>query len=110
MKSKRRKAKPKAATQAAKAQPEITEAPDATLPKGHVRERPDGFYWEDEGELHGPFATLAEAEADMLSGGAAELDDPEALPEAESELGISEWIDPDTGGPAEDSVPRLEDH
>jgi hypothetical protein len=36
--------------------------------------------------------------------------DSEALHEVESELGISEWIDPDTGGPAEDSVPRLEDH
>ena len=39
-----------------------------------------------------------------------ELDDPEALHQAEAELGISEWIDPDTGAPAEDSVPRLEDH
>ena len=39
-----------------------------------------------------------------------ELDTSEALHEAEAELGISEWIDPDTGVPAEDSVPRLEDH
>jgi hypothetical protein len=30
--------------------------------------------------------------------------------DAESELGISEWIDPDSGEPAEDSVPRIEDH
>ena len=22
----------------------------------------------------------------------------------------TEWIDPDTGGPAEDNVPRIEDH
>jgi hypothetical protein len=80
------------------------------LPRGHVLERPDGFYWEADGELRGPYATLAEAEADMLSGGAAEVADADALPEAESELGISEWIDPDTGGPAEDSIPRLEDH
>lgn len=80
------------------------------LPRGHVLERPDGFYWEADGELRGPFASLAEAEADMLSGGALDADDPDALPEAESELGISEWIDPDTGGPAEDSVPRIEDH
>jgi hypothetical protein len=83
---------------------------EAALPKGRVLERPDGFYWEDEGELNGPFATLAEAEADMLSGGAPAADDPDALQETESELGINEWIDPDTGGPAEDSVPRLEDH
>ena len=34
----------------------------------------------------------------------------DALHEAESELGISEWIDPETGDPADDSVPRIEDH
>ena len=83
---------------------------------GRVIERPDGFYWEaaaKKGETRGPFATLAEAEADMLSDGGAEGEDPEApqgLQEAESELGIAEWIDPDTGGPAEDHVPRIEDH
>ena len=78
-----------------------------------VIERPDGFYWESKsGTSHGPFTTLAEAEADMLSGGAAaaEESEGEGLHEAESELGINEWIDPDTGGPAEDNVPRLEDH
>ena len=77
-----------------------------------VIERPDGFYWEskDGRDTHGPFATLAEAEADMLSGGAADFDAPESLQEAESELGISDWIDPDSGVPAEDNVPRLEDH
>src|SRR5437870_12367437 len=83
-------------------------------PQGRVIERPDGFYWEakQKGEVHGPFATLAEAEADLLSGGAAAEDPeaPEALQEAESELGINEWIDPDTGGPAEDNVPRIEHH
>jgi hypothetical protein len=80
---------------------------------GRILERPDGFYWEPgEGEPHGPFETRAEAEADRLSGGAAEAapEAPETLQEAESEIGISEWIDPDTGGPAEDSVPRIEDH
>src|SRR5919201_4406886 len=81
---------------------------------GRVIERPDGFYWEaKKGEPHGPFPTLAEAEADMLADGAAEEDEvevPGALQEAESELGVAEWIDPDTGGPAEDNVPRIEDH
>ena len=51
--------------------------------------------------------------SDLLSGGAAPEEGeevPEALQEAESELGINEWIDPDTGGPAEDNVPRIEDH
>jgi hypothetical protein len=46
----------------------------------------------------------------MLAGGAAEDLEAEGLQEAESELGINEWIDPDTGGPAEDNVPRIEDH
>jgi ribonuclease HI len=82
---------------------------------GRVIERADGFYWERvKGEAHGPYASLAEAEAEMLADGAAaedeELEVPQALQEAESELGISEWIDPDTGGPAEDNVPRIEDH
>lgn len=39
-----------------------------------------------------------------------ELDTAEDLHETEAELGINEWIDPETGVPAEDSVPRLEDH
>ena len=78
---------------------------------GRVIERPDGFDGESAGgEAHGPYATRAEAEADMLADGAAgEADGTESLQEAESELGISDWIDPDTGGPAEDNVPRIED-
>jgi hypothetical protein len=82
--------------------------------QGRIIERPDGFYWESKAteEPRGPFTTLAEAEADLLAGGAAggELDPTETLQEAESEIGIAEWIDPDTGVPAEDSVPRIEDH
>jgi hypothetical protein len=99
-----------------KVDPPKDEAPvtEAAPVQGRVIERPDGFYWEakQKGEAHGPFTTLAEAEADLLSGGttAEELEPPEALQEAESELGINEWIDPDTGGPAEDNVPRIEDH
>jgi len=81
--------------------------------QGRILERADGFYWEaDSGALRGPFVTRAEAEADRLAGGSAagDFESGETLQEAESELGISEWIDPDTGGPAEDSVPRIEDH
>ena len=93
---------------------EETLVPENSAPvQGHVIERPDGFYWQaKKDEPHGPFPTLAEAEADMLSGGATEEEGEaaEGLQEAESELGINEWIDPDTGGPAEDNVPRIEDH
>jgi hypothetical protein len=93
--------------------PEI--APAETSVQGRILERPDGFYWESKRtqEMRGPFASRAEAEADLLAGGAADDEfDPEAetLQEAESELGISDWIDPDTGGPAEDNVPHIEDH
>jgi hypothetical protein len=80
---------------------------------GRILERPDGYYWENTaGELIGPFVTRAEAEAERLAGGASEgeFETGETLQEAESEIGMSEWIDPDTGGPAEDSVPRIEDH
>ena len=82
--------------------------------QGRILERPDGFYWESkESEaLRGPFASRAEAEADLLAGGSAseEFEAEEKLQEAESELGIADWIDPDTGGPAEDNVPHIEDH
>ena len=87
---------------------------EESLP-GRVLERPDGFYWESKEtkELRGPFATRAEADADLLAGGGVDGEfDPESetLQEAESELGISDWIDPDTGGPAEDHIPHIEDH
>lgn len=87
----------------------VAEKPDQE-PQGRVFERPDGFYWQaaDSGEEYGPFTTRAEAQTDMLSG--EDLESSETLQEAESELGISDWIDPDTGGPAEDSVPHIEDH
>jgi hypothetical protein len=78
-----------------------------------ILKRPDGYYWEHEkGELRGPFVTREEAEADRLAGGEAEeaYEPIETLHEAESEIGVAEWIDPDTGVPAEDHVPRIEDH
>jgi hypothetical protein len=79
---------------------------------GRVIERPDGFYVQaPSGEESGPYTTLAEAETELL---AAEVTEPDLetgdLQEAESDIGVSEWIDPETGGPAEDSVPRIEDH
>ena len=86
-------------------------APEADERHARVIERPDGFYWQEKegGEEYGPFPTRAEAEADMESDGVAATD-PDAVHDAESELGISEWVDPDSGEPAEDSVPRIEDH
>ena len=96
--------------------PAPVEAPEeevrAQEPEHHVVERADGYYWRsvDSAEEHGPFTTLAEAEADMLAGGDGGSLESADLQEAESDIGVSEWIDPETGGPAEDSVPRIEDH
>lgn len=82
----------------------------AALERTRVFERPDGFYWQEQdgGRDYGPFASLVEAELDMEGAdsdrGAAGL-----LQEAEDEIGIADWIDPETGQPAEDSVPHLKD-
>jgi len=76
-----------------------------------ITKRPDGFYWQakDDGREYGPFATLAEAEQSMQSEG--EAPEPgETLAEAESEIGIADFVDPETGEPAEESRPRLEEH
>ena len=80
--------------------------------KGRTLERPDGFYWEDleTDEVRGPFATLAEAVSDMEYGAEAQPDTVDALRQAEDELGIADWIDPDTGVPAEEQVPHIEDN
>jgi hypothetical protein len=76
-----------------------------------IIERPDGVYWQDKegGREYGPFATLLEAVQDMEAGESTS-EPGETLEEAESEIGISDYIDPDTGVPAEDGVPRIEDH
>ena len=80
--------------------------------RARVIERPDGFYWqsEDRSEEYGPFQTLPEAVAAMNSANESDLEPGESLEEAEDEIGIAGWIDPDTGQPAEESVPRIEDH
>ena len=80
--------------------------------RDRIIERPNGFYWQSEGSRRetGPFPTLVEAVADMQASDEAGYEPGESLGEAENELGISDWIDPDTGEPAEESIPRLEDH
>ena len=70
-----------------------------------ILERPDGFYWleSESGEENGPFATLLEAEQDMEYNADSDFEPGETLEEAEEELGISDWIDPETGIPAEET-------
>jgi hypothetical protein len=69
--------------------------------------RPDGYYWQaiDGKQEIGPFGTYAEALADMDSGDAAGWTPGETLAEAESEIGMADWIDPDSGAPAEGQAP-----
>jgi hypothetical protein len=76
-----------------------------------IIERPDGFYWQDRtsGKEYGPFATLLEAEQDMNYEAADDVIESEDLLEAEDEIGINDWIDPDTGEPAEEWRPHLDD-
>src|SRR2546421_13115392 len=83
--------------------------------RGPIIERPDGFYWQSKetGKEYGPFATLAEGEADRLTGGEIEGEvepGPQTLAEPCLEAGISDRIDPDTGGAAEDSIPHVGGH
>jgi len=77
-----------------------------------IIERPDGFYWQDRdgGREYGPYESLMDAVQDMEIGGDRTLEAGESLEEAEDEIGIADYLDPDTGQPAEEGIPRLEDH
>jgi hypothetical protein len=73
--------------------------------------RPDGYYWQapDGRQEFGPFETVESALADMEAFDDEDEAGPgETLQEAENEIGISDWIDPETGEPAEgQSRPRF---
>jgi hypothetical protein len=73
--------------------------------------RPDGWYWaaHDGQQEFGPFGSraMARADRDRFDQG---LGDIESVQEAESEIGIADWIDAETGQPAEgQSPPHLEE-
>lgn len=93
---------------------------DGDLPQ--IIERPDGFYWIDKvtGKDFGPFQTLLEAVLDEQSSAESALDTDETLgetifepgetlEEAEAEIGISDWVDPDTGEPGEEARAHIRD-
>jgi len=89
----------------------IPEAPPE-YDKARVVERPDGFYWQsrESGKESGPFQTLLEAVEDMQYSADSDYEPGESVEQAESEIGISDWVDPDTGELAEELTPRIEDH
>lgn len=74
--------------------------------------RPDGYYWQalDGKQEFGPFESLELALADMEAADEQTPVPGETLQEAEDEIGIADWIDPETGEPAEGrSPPRLDE-
>jgi len=102
-------------TPAARPEPALEEAAlaDLSLPdSGALVRHPDGFYWlaPDGRQEFGPFATAQEALDDMNAAGEEGIEPGETLQEAEQELGLSEWVDSDTGELAEQTWTRLEDH
>ena len=80
--------------------------------RARVIERPDGFYWQskDSEKESGPFATLLEAVEDMQYSVDSDYEPGESVEQVEAEIGISEWVDPDTGEMAEEQTHRIEDH
>lgn len=76
-----------------------------------ITERPDGFYWKEKGAAreYGPFATLVEAVQDMQAADNGAPEPGETLADAEAEIGIADWVDPETGEPAEEQRPRIRD-
>ena len=79
---------------------------------GSIMLRPDGYHWQspDGKSEFGPFDTVEAALADMESAGEESAEPGETLQEAEDEIGVSDWIDPDTGELAEgQSTPHLHD-
>jgi hypothetical protein len=79
--------------------------------RARIIERADGYYWQDDksGAQFGPFETLVAAVEDMQFNSDSEYEPGESLGEAQDEIGIADWVDPDTGELAEDGTPHLTD-
>ncbi len=77
-----------------------------------IIERPDGFYWQsmETDEESGPFRTLTDAVEDLEYNVDVEFDAPDTLEEAEADLGVEGYIDPETGELEDPSLPRLDEH
>jgi len=93
--------------------PQVDPGTAAELEDVRVIERPDGFWVQPlaGGHESGPFATLVEAiESYRASSEEEEFESEESLAEMEAQVGVADWIDPDTSAPAEDRVPHIEEH
>jgi len=77
-----------------------------------IIERPDGYYWvgPDGDAEFGPFEDRIAARADRDRFNEESPSEGETVQEAELEIGIADWIDAETGEPAEgQSPPHLEE-
>lgn len=104
--------KPPSSPPAAAEADELDDAAATEIELGQIVHRPDGYHWQapDGKNEFGPFATLELALADMQSANPDAPEPGETLQEAEDEMGLADWIDPDTGELAEGmSTPRLHD-
>jgi hypothetical protein len=72
-----------------------------------VYERPNGWYWAapDGHQEFGPFDSRGTARADRDRFDEQAPAEGETLREAEQEIGIADWIDAETGEPAEGQSP-----
>lgn len=84
----------------------------AELEDVRVVERPDGFWVQPlaGGPEAGPYASLIEAIEDQRVTEEEDAPSAGALAEVEREIGVADWIDPETSAPAEDNVPHIEEH
>jgi len=90
----------------------VIPATENPMPDDAVVEHPDGWYWTaaDGHQQFGPFPTRQAAVADRDRGDEAAPAVGETIEEAEAEIGLAGWIDPETGEPAEgQSLPRIEE-
>jgi hypothetical protein len=95
---------PPAPRGAAAAIPERAGPADETPP---IVSHPDGWYWiaPDGHQQFGPFETYEHARADRDAWDEEAPTPGATLQEAEEEIGIASWIDPQTGEPAEGTSP-----
>ncbi|HQR24648.1 MAG TPA: hypothetical protein PLW72_06100 [Burkholderiaceae bacterium] len=91
---------------------DIAEAAGPDDESSRVVARPDGYYWiaDDGRQEFGPFASAVQALAALREGIETTSEPGESVAEAAAEFGVAEWVDPDTGEPAEDVVTRIEEH
>ncbi|MGZ5185695.1 MAG: hypothetical protein ACXWCU_09280 [Caldimonas sp.] len=92
--------------------PPPADTPEIDSDDADIVKRPDGYYWQasDGRQEVGPFESYELAQADRDAVSEEALTPGESLQEAEQEIGIADWIDAETGEPAEgESPPHLQE-